>query len=87
MARNASPHREAPLRARDLMSRDGAQALAAELNEYWRKEGFPKAEFWVVSALSEKRRGGARPDAGEASERVGLMFCVRSNLVNGLPPR
>jgi hypothetical protein len=52
-----------------LMTQEGASRLAARLREYWSKRGF----FVDVRIEQTTTSGG------------GLLFCVRSNLVSGLP--
>jgi hypothetical protein len=52
-------------------------ALAARLQAFWHKEGYPAARFW------------AEP-IGEQFAKVGTydLYCVRSNLQkDGRPPR
>jgi hypothetical protein len=66
-------HREENLmkdRGGYLMTQEGAAHLAARLREYWWKRGL-SADVRIEQTTT---RGG------------GLLFCVRSNLVNGLPP-
>lgn len=66
----------------DNLSREGAQALADRLNDYWRAEGATKAQHWIEPV---QHRG--RKKTGDAHKEAVTMWVVRSNLVNGLPPR
>jgi hypothetical protein len=58
------------------MSRDGAMALARQLEQYWHDKGYPAARFW------------AEP-VGERFAKVGTyeIYKVMCNLVGGLPRR
>jgi hypothetical protein len=55
----------------DHLTERGALQLAKRLAKYWIK--YPTAKFRVVEMKHPRR-------AGES------MWCVRSNLVNGVPP-
>ncbi len=61
---------------KDMLSRDGAMALAQRLQAYWHNLGFPAARFW------------AEPIA-ERFAKVGTyeLYRVNCNLINALPPR
>ena len=61
---------------RDMLSREGAMALAKRLERYWHDLGYPAARFW------------AEPIA-ERFAKVGTyeLYRVACNLVGGLPPR
>jgi hypothetical protein len=61
---------------RTLTSRAGAERLARELTEWWHARGFPQVVHWVESS-----RGSRSSDTSHST-----TWCVRSNLVNGLPP-
>ncbi len=57
----------------DHTSKSGAQTLASRLEDYWRQRlGFPNAKFWT-----EKQSDTGR----------GTRYAVRSNLVDGVPPK
>ena len=56
---------------RELTDREGAEALKRELIEYW---GSKTARFWIEAF--------SRPNSRDKS-----VYAVRSNLVNGYPPR
>ncbi|MEA2951204.1 MAG: hypothetical protein QOJ96_724 [Alphaproteobacteria bacterium] len=60
----------------ETLSHKGALALAKQLEKYWHDRGYPAARFW------------AEP-IGERFEKIGTyeLYRVKSNLVNGLPPR
>ena len=58
----------------DHSSRFGAAALAARIEQFWRDKGYPGA------ACVHDRVGFEQNDTD-------IIWGVRSNLVNGLPPR
>lgn len=60
---------------RDGFTKAGAEKLAAQIRAYWGRRG-RAAEVWVEPA-------GEYVD----SLRTGTWYVVRSNLINGLPPR
>lgn len=61
----------------DLLRLEGAAKLAQRLDDWWHSRGFPQVKHTVVS--------GYRTGKGSASREYVMM--VRSNLVNGLPPK
>jgi hypothetical protein len=62
---------------RDLATQAGAQMLAHELDHWWHTRGYTQVKHWVeLTHIAQPRRH--RSDD--------LVWCVRSNLVNGLPP-
>lgn len=54
----------------DLLTRDGARAIAAVINAYWSERGHStvRAEHYELPGF-------------------GKSYGVRSNLINGLPPK
>ena len=62
----------------DYNCRKGAEAIAAAVRGYWTSQGFTQVQTWVE--LKSKRK------CETTSERGDPVWCVRSNLVNGLPP-
>ena len=72
--------RDQTYRARDLISQEGAETLARELNDYWRQRGYAEAQHWI-----EPMRAGNWHRTGET--RQAPIWCVRSNLIRGLPPK
>jgi hypothetical protein len=68
-----------PQRVRDLISREGAEILAYELNAYWRQRGYTEAQHWI-----EPLRAGNWHGTGTKQTPI---WCVRSNLIGGLPPK
>src|SRR5262249_2890886 len=60
----------------EMLSQRGAMKLARRLERYWHERGYPAARFW------------AEP-VDERFSKIGTyeVYCVASNLVNGLPPR
>lgn len=60
----------------EMLSQEGAMALARRLEDYWHGCGYPAARFW------------AEP-IPERFGKVGTyqLYRVACNLVNGLPPR
>jgi hypothetical protein len=63
-------------RDRDLSSRTGCTLLAAELNEWWAKRGYPHVQFHAVQRTNRHGHGNHEP-----------LYGVVSNLLNGLPPK
>lgn len=65
-------HRRVP----DTLCRKGAMALAKRLERYWHERGYPAARFW------------AEP-IEERFQKIGTseIYRIKSNLLNGLPPR
>jgi hypothetical protein len=55
----------------DWMDGRGAAMLAARIKDYWRSRGYVISTS-IIEVHSEKAKS---------------VFCVRSNLYNGLPPR
>jgi hypothetical protein len=55
----------------DLMSGAGASRLADMIRAYWRDRGYT-IEVRVIDTTT--------------TTKTGPIFCVRSNLINGLPP-
>ncbi|MFH1499882.1 MAG: hypothetical protein ABII82_18885 [Verrucomicrobiota bacterium] len=58
---------------RDWLTFGGACDLAAQIQAAWHADGHAQVKT-RVEAIADKERGGG-------------LYCVRSNLVNGLPPR
>ena len=58
----------------DLLTIAGAQELAAKVKAYWRDRGHPEVLPRIV-------------DGEPSAMKLGTIAVVRSNLVNGLPPR
>lgn len=66
---------------RDLSSERGATALARELDAWWHTRGFPQVHHWIERAADfTEAKSGDR-------NGVPCVWCVKSNLINGLPPR
>ena len=61
---------------RDLCSEAGARWLAVQLDGWWHERG-----FWQVAHWAEPAQGNRR-----YTEERRRLWCVRSNLVDGLPP-
>jgi len=91
-ARNLEPRAK-----RNFLSRRGAEALARQIENYWRSLGF-NVRTWLVPVKwidgaetppeETKLPGEETPASGDVSEwkRRGNIWCVRSSLANGLPP-
>lgn len=73
---SAEQDNEPGAKAGDMLSREGAMALAKRLERYWHNRGYTAARFW------------AEPIA-ERFAKVGTyeLYRVACNLVGGLPPR
>lgn len=54
-----------------MTTKEGASRLALDLSLWWRKQGYSNVKFRIELDNAEGWRAG---------------YCVRSNLVNGLPP-
>lgn len=72
-----------PQRVRDLISKEGAETLARELTEYWHKQGFSQVQHWV----RPMRTGNYRQVLAPEERGNDGIWCVRGNLVRGLPPK
>jgi hypothetical protein len=62
----------------DLLTYAGAEELRQRLDEYWRERGYNGVRHWIVTAR-------VRSDKEEHHHH--LYYCIRSNLIAGLPPR
>lgn len=60
----------------DYTCRRGAEAIAAAVRAYWAERGCFSVQTWVEG---KHHRNGIR-------SHPCVLWCVRSNLVNGLPP-
>lgn len=60
-----------------LKDRDAAISLGTTIQMFWFDKGFPHARIWIeeIKARVAKK--------GEAA----IIFAIRSNLINGMPPR
>lgn len=56
----------------DFCTKDGAFRLAKRIQQKWHDLGHANVRVWVCDAAEESRHG---------------LYVVRSNLVNGLPPK
>ena len=66
-------------RERDYTTHEGAKVLAKHIEQYWADCGYPGVKCRLES------KAATVDEDGRASR--GASFMVRSNLVNGLPPR
>lgn len=57
----------------NYLTEGGAKALSQKIEQYWHKRGFDKMQAWVA----ENRHGVA----------CTRTYGVRSNLLNGWPPK
>lgn len=73
--------------ARELNSKTGAAQLAAELNHWWHSRGYPEVQHWIESFRAASHRRAGRIDTIETDHDDRRLWCVKSNLVNGLPPK
>jgi hypothetical protein len=60
----------------DYNTRRGAEAVAAAVRAYWTERGCFSVQTWIESG----------PFKGSEYTHPYTLWCVRSNLVNGLPP-
>lgn len=70
----------------DTMTCEGARALAARLDAYWHKEGYPKAQHWIEPA-HYNGKGKGKSKSVPKDVQGWHFYVVRSNLHNGIPPR
>jgi hypothetical protein len=79
---------------RDPNTEDGARALAEQLTDWWHTRGYTTAQFWTERArygrnsgptLAPPYRGWPDDDPRHSADHG--LWVVRSNLVNGLPPK
>ena len=68
---------EGIMRFRDCNSPDGVEDLCRDLSLYWKKRGFPNARFWP-----EREHVGFLE-----ANKPRFIWGVRSNLINGVPPK
>jgi len=74
---------------RDVCSREGAQLLAQRLDDWWHTRGFTQVQHWVERSAGRSRshrKKAELPPPSIKDEPEGV-WVVRSNLINGLPPR
>jgi hypothetical protein len=67
---------------RDLITREGATELAAELDLWWHSRGFYTVRHTVEWIAFDRSSGKRSDQLGRSSG----AWIVKSNLVNGLPP-
>lgn len=67
---------DAETKTRDTLTKAGALRLARELEKHWHELGYPAARFWTEPIEERFAKVGTYE-----------IYRVRSNLVNGLPPR
>jgi hypothetical protein len=65
----------------DTLTRVGAEALAAQLDKFWHAACYPLAEHWIEKVVARRPKKSGEGDVGTE------LWVVRSNLVDGLPPR
>jgi hypothetical protein len=79
------PSRASHGKGLDLVTREGAEHMVRELDEWWHSRGFPQVKHWADYATA--RRVHTRKKDGKTVEEDHRFWAVRSNLVNGLPPK
>jgi hypothetical protein len=65
----------------DTLTRFVAEALAGRLDKFWHDSGCPLAHHWTEKVLARRPKKSGEGDVGTE------LWVVRSNLVDGLPPR
>lgn len=70
---------------RELVTQHGAQTLARELNDWWHVRGYPQVNHWAEHSVFKLRK--PKPIDDDGNEPKQGLWIVRSNLLNGLPPR
>lgn len=71
---------------RDLTTMTGAELLAQELDEWWHSRGYPQVKHRVESLRVSKLRAHGKTSISTRLDKQTSIWCVRSNLVGGLPP-
>jgi hypothetical protein len=72
-------------KTRDLCCKTGAERQARELDAYWRAQGYPQVQHWIERVVFTAPYGN--PKKLRNGESTHGIWAVRSNLVNGLPPK
>jgi hypothetical protein len=62
----------------DYLDAAGAHVLAEKIKRYWHELGALHVTTWVVA--------GRKEETDNPGDKPVSTWCVRSNLVNGLPP-
>jgi hypothetical protein len=83
---DAAPRSSKPPKRLDLCSQEGAEAQAKELNAWWHARGHPEVQHWVEKIPFTAIPGMKKHVPHDGTTKHGV-FGVRSNLVNGLPPK
>jgi hypothetical protein len=81
--RDVTPSTHPPRVRRDLGTRDGAEALARELDAWWSSRGISNVRHWAEWVSLGRHTGKRSDQLGKSSG----AWVIRSNLVNGMPPR
>lgn len=63
----------------DSLTLSRAETLARKVSRYWRRLGYENVRAWAEPVHAKEHSAGKLNDV--------LIYQVRSNLVNGLPPR
>ncbi len=66
---------EKPNPLHDWTTETPAHVMMAWIESYWKERGFKNVKFWLEKVYI-KAHSGSRDN-----------LCIRSNLVNGLPPK
>jgi hypothetical protein len=53
---------------------------ADQCQKYWRFKGFSKAKFWIERQAQKSKDQFGKP-------YTSVVWAIKSNLVNGIPPR
>jgi hypothetical protein len=71
----------------DNLSRQGAIELALRLDAYWQRRGHHTVRHWVQAEPLPAETARKGWGASHGSPNRAAIWTVRSNLVNGSPPR
>jgi hypothetical protein len=71
----------------DNLSRQGAIELALRLDAYWQRRGYSTVRHWVQAEPLPAETARKGWGASHGSPNRAAIWTVRSNLVNGSPPR
>jgi hypothetical protein len=82
-ARDIIPAVQPPRATRELCTESGATQLAADLDAWWHSRGYTSVRHWPEWLAFARTTGKRSDQLGRSSG----TWIVRSNLVNGMPPR
>jgi hypothetical protein len=57
------------------------------LNAWWHARGFTQVQHWIEHRTYQPKRQRVKAGDGEACQERAGIWAVKSNLVNGMPPK